>query len=239
MSNALKIALLGYGKMGKTIEEIAVEKGHKIVFRATVDTQDYTHLSGADVAIEFSHPDAGFSNVQRCIEMGIPVVSGTTGWMDKMEKAKGLCDEKQGAFFYASNFSVGVNLFFALNERLSQLMNRFPTYQAELLEIHHTQKKDAPSGTAITLAEGIIQQHEHYTGWSLVPKSADNEIFIDVERVDPTPGTHKITWQSVIDTIEIQHIAHSRTGFATGALMAAEWLVGKTGCFTMRDLLQL
>ncbi len=236
----MKIALLGYGKMGKTIEGLAQEAGHQIVLRIEASNKKELvaeNIRTADVAIEFTRPETAFEHIQFCLEQKVPVVSGTTGWLDQMETIKQLCHEKKGAFFYASNFSVGVNLFFALNRYLAGLMNDRPQYQLELEEIHHTQKLDAPSGTAITLAEGILDQLDRKTALAKGRPAADNEIQITSKRIDPTPGTHSILYSSAIDSIRITHEAHSREGFARGALMAAEWLIGKQGVFGMQDLL--
>ena len=243
----MKIALLGYGKMGRIIEQLAIAQGDEIVLKVTAEnaaTYGDAALQKADVAIEFSRPEAAMDNFRRCLRLGVPVVSGTTGWLDQWAELEKLVAEQQGGFFYASNFSLGVNLFFALNRRLAQLMQPFTDYQACIHEIHHTQKLDAPSGTAISLAEGIIAEQDQYTDWRTLAPGQDGEfpatqLPISSSRIDPTPGTHEISWRSTIDDIEIKHVAHSREGFAKGALTAAHWLIGKQGIFGMEDLLKL
>lgn len=232
----MKIALLGYGRMGQAIEKIALERGHEIVIRKDMEPLTID-LSLADAAIDFSHPNAAFDNIVSCFDAGVPVVSGTTGWLDRFEEAKALCSETKGAFLYASNFSIGVNLFFNLNAYLARLMRPLKDYDVELEEIHHVHKLDAPSGTAITLAEGILEQSEKES-WSLDKESRD-ELFIGVEREGEVPGTHKVRYSSEVDSIEIKHTAHSRTGFALGAVVAAEWILGKQGVFGMKDVLDL
>ena len=231
----MKIALLGYGKMGKTIEQIAIERGHTIVIKADLGSQYI--ITEADVAIDFSVPESAFDNISNCIENGVPVISGTTGWLKNYDKAVALCNEKNGAFIYASNFSFGVNIFFELNKNLAKMMSALDQYKVSIEEIHHTQKLDAPSGTAITLANGIIEQTK-YTKWTLdVPKT--NEIGIIAKRIENVPGIHEITYKSKVDTIQIKHEAHSREGFALGAVIAAEWIVGKKGVFSMKDVLNI
>lgn len=232
----MKIALLGYGKMGKVIERIALERGHEIVLRKG-SSGAFDGLENADVAIDFSVPDAAVGNISACLNGNVPVVSGTTGWLDQYEKMTALCDEKQGAFIYGSNFSLGVNLFFELNETLARMMAKFPQYKVSMEEIHHKQKLDAPSGTAITLAKGIID-YSDYSSWALENAKSD-EILIDAKRIENVPGTHTVTYNSTVDAIQITHTAHNREGFALGAVVAAEWLYGKTGIFTMRDVLGL
>lgn len=232
----MKIALLGYGKMGKTIEKIAINRGHEIVIK-TSKTDDYS-IKDADVAIDFSIPDAAFNNISHCINNNIPVISGTTGWLDNYDKVVGLCEAQKGAFIYASNFSLGVNIFFELNTQLSKMMAQLKDYNVSLEEIHHTQKLDAPSGTAITLAESIIENREQLNGWVL-DKEEEQKISIAAKRIPDVPGTHEIKYKSTIDTISINHEAHSREGFALGAVVAAEWLINKTGVFTMKDVLNI
>ena len=232
----MKIALLGYGKMGKVIERIALERGHEIVLRKS-SSSSFDGLENADVAIDFSVPDSATTNISECINRGIPVVSGTTGWLEDYHKMVALCNEKNAAFIYGSNFSLGVNLFFELNEYLAKMMSKFNQYNVSMEEIHHTHKLDKPSGTAISLANGIIN-HTKYNDWSIENPKAD-EVFIDVKRIDPVPGTHSIFYTSEVDTIEIKHTAHSRDGFAFGSIIAAEWLIGKKGVFTMKDVLEL
>ncbi len=233
----MKIALLGYGKMGKVIEKIALERGHEIVLRKS-SSATYNGLENADVAIDFSIPSAAVSNISECLNNGIPVVSGTTGWLEEYPKMVALCEEKNGAFIYGSNFSLGVNLFFELNDYLAKMMSKFNQYSVSMEEIHHTQKLDAPSGTAISLAKGVIE-NSNYTDWSLDKNSNKNNIYIDAQRIENVPGTHSVFFTSQVDTIEIKHTAHSRDGFALGSVIAAEWLVGKRGVFTMRDVLSL
>lgn len=230
----MKIALLGYGKMGKTIEKLALERGHEIVLKID-DSKTSYDISVADVAIEFSTPDSAFGNIVSCVQKQVPVVVGTTGWLKNYERAVEICKEYRGAFLYASNFSIGVNVFFALNKKLAKLMAPLKNYDVSIEEIHHTQKLDAPSGTAITLAEGIIQNSDK-TAWKL-GQAGTTEIPIEAKRVENVPGTHIITYESQVDTIEIKHTAHSREGFALGAILAAEWILGKEGVFSMTDVL--
>ena len=233
----MNIALLGYGKMGKTIEKIAIERGHNIVLTVDKDDHDY-NISKADVAIDFSIPTVAFNNISNCINNQVPVISGTTGWLQDYDKAVALCKEKKGAFIYASNYSLGVNIFFELNKILARMMSNLKQYNVNLEEIHHTQKLDAPSGTAITLANSIISEHSSYDNWKL-DETKENTIPIVAKRIDDVPGTHTVTYQSNVDTISIEHIAHNRQGFAFGAVIAAEWIVGKTGVFTMNDVLNI
>lgn len=236
----MKIALLGYGKMGKTIHNIAEERQHEIVYKTT-DSPDYNEVKKADVAIEFSVPEAAFYNISNCIKQNIPVVSGTTGWLKNFDDAQKMAIVHKSKFLYASNFSVGVNLFFKLNQTLAQLMSGQQDYKIELTEIHHLEKKDAPSGTAISLAEQIVQSGEYKT-WSHPPKTnADKDIPITALREKDVHGTHIIKYSSAIDTIEIKHEAHNRKGFALGAVLAAEWLVGTKdyGSFNMSDVLNI
>lgn len=232
----MNIALLGYGKMGKVIERIALERGHAIVVRKTRQNT-FEGLETADVAIDFSIPDAAVENITACLQAGIPVVSGTTGWLAQYEAMKTLCEKQNGAFLYGSNFSLGVNLFFELNQKLAQLMAKFPQYAVDMEEIHHTQKLDKPSGTAITLAEGLLP-YTGFTAWSL-DKKATEALYINVKRENEVPGTHSIFYRSAVDTIEIKHTAHNREGFAYGAVIAAEWLATRKGVFTMKDVLDL
>ncbi|WP_452226039.1 4-hydroxy-tetrahydrodipicolinate reductase [Lacinutrix cladophorae] len=231
----MKIALLGYGKMGKTIEQIAIQRGHTIVTKAMDEDYD---ISEADIAIDFSIPTAAYKNISNCIENNIPVISGTTGWLEDYDKAVALCQEKKGAFIYASNFSLGVNIFFELNNYLAKMMNTLKDYKVSMEEIHHTQKLDAPSGTAITLANDIIKEHTSYTNWS-IDQNTENALPIIAKRIEDVPGTHSISYKSDVDTIDITHTAHNRQGFALGAVVAAEWLLGKTGVFTMKDVLNI
>jgi 4-hydroxy-tetrahydrodipicolinate reductase len=245
----MRIALIGYGKMGKAIEEIALQRKHEIVLRATRETAITKDvLENADVAIEFTNPQSAFQNVLTCFDNLVPVVCGTTGWNDKMEEARKICLQKSGAFFYASNFSVGVNIFFEVNKKLAELMNSNPQYQVWVEETHHTKKKDAPSGTAITLANGIINSIHGLHDWKNYNAGAQGEDYDDSDksilniishRVGEVPGTHEVHYYSDEDDIKIVHTAHSRKGFATGAVLAAEFLFNKKGVFTMKDLLAL
>ncbi len=230
----MKIALLGYGKMGKVIEKIAIERGHEIVLRKG-SNDSFDGLEKADIAIDFSVPTSAVINISTCFEKGIPVISGTTGWLEEYDKMVALCEIKNGSFIYGSNFSLGVNIFFELNDYLAKIMNQLKEYKVSMEEIHHTQKLDAPSGTAISLANGIIKNTD-YTNWTLEnPKNT--EIHIEAKRIENVPGTHSIFYDSDIDQIEIKHTAHSREGFALGSVVAAEWLIGKKGVFTMKDVL--
>jgi 4-hydroxy-tetrahydrodipicolinate reductase len=232
----MKIALLGYGKMGKVIERIALERGHEIVLRKS-SASSFDGLDNADVAIDFSVPSSAVTNISECLDNGIPVISGTTGWLEDYNKMVTLCEEKNGAFIYGSNFSLGVNLFFELNNYLAKMMSKFNQYKVTMEEIHHTQKLDAPSGTAISLAKGIIE-NSNYSNWTL-DNPNENEIQIDAKRIENVPGTHSVFYTSEVDTIEIKHTAHNRDGFALGSIIAAEWLVGKKGVFSMKDVLEL
>lgn len=234
----MNIALLGYGKMGKAIEEIAVARGHTIGLKINNNTP--IDLTGIDVAIDFSLPTVAVSNIMTCIKAGVPVVSGTTGWLEHYDDMSQLCEENNGAFLYASNFSIGVNIFFELNRKLAELMKDQQQYKVDIKEIHHTQKLDAPSGTAITLAEGILENSDK-KGWELVENTIPSSDMVPIasERMGDVPGTHKITYMNEVDTIQISHEAHSRAGFAQGALLAAEWLVGKQGVFSMKDVLNI
>lgn len=232
----MKIALLGYGKMGQVVEKIAKKRGHEIVFRKT-SSNSFDGLVNADVAIEFSVPTAAVKNISNSLCAGIPTVSGTTGWLSDYHKVENLCIENDTAFLYASNFSLGVNLFFELNDYLAQLMSKFDSYKVNMEEIHHTQKLDAPSGTAISLANSIIS-NSNLDNWTIKDAKA-NELFINAQRIEDVPGTHIVNYQSEMDCIEIKHVAHSRDGFGLGAVIAAEWLVGKKGVFTMKDILEI
>jgi 4-hydroxy-tetrahydrodipicolinate reductase len=235
----MKITLIGYGKMGKTIEQIALQRGHQISHLIDVNNvQDLNLIKTGDteVAIEFTQPESAFDNVKYCVENQIPIVCGTTGWLEKRHIIEQICKDKGSAFFYASNYSIGVNIFFKINQILAKMMNHYPQYQIGIEEIHHTEKKDAPSGTAITLAEGIIEEVTRKVGWKL-SEDIENQINITALRQPNVAGTHTICYQSEIDTIEIKHTAHSRHGFALGAVLAAEWLRDKKGVFGMNDLL--
>jgi len=233
----MKIALLGYGKMGKVIEEIALQRGHQIVLKTTRNTKDI-NLQNADVAIDFSIPTAAVNNISACLNQNTPVISGTTGWLDKYDEMVALCNQKKGAFIYGSNFSLGVNIFFELNKKLAKMMRNFNQYNVEIEEIHHTQKLDAPSGTAISLANDIIENTE-LKNWTLSPEKKENNIPITAKRLDKVPGTHIINYNSAVDSIEIKHTAHNRNGFALGAIIAAEWIINKKGVYTMKDVLEL
>jgi 4-hydroxy-tetrahydrodipicolinate reductase len=231
----MKIALLGYGRMGKIIEQIALQRGHEIVLKVDENTSNYD-ITKVDVAIDFSVPSVAFKNISNCLQNNVPVVSGTTGWLEKIQEASDLCTQKKGGFIYASNFSLGVNIFFEMNEYLAKMMRNLNQYQITMEEIHHTKKLDAPSGTAITLAEGIIKNSDKKS-WALNVTNNENQIPIIAKRIDDVPGTHSITYKSSVDSIDIKHTAHNRDGFALGAIIAAEWLIGKTGIFTMKDVL--
>lgn len=232
----MKIALLGYGRMGKAIEQIALERGHEIVIRKDVDPID-VDLSLADAAIDFSHPTAAFDNIKDCIDNKVAVVSGTTGWLDRFDEIKSYCEANNGAFIYASNFSIGVNLFFNLNAHLAKMMEQIKGYDVAMEEIHHVHKLDAPSGTAISLANDILEKSEK-KHWNIETADSD-DLFIKVKREGEVPGTHSVSYTSAIDAIEIKHTAFNRTGFALGAVVAAEWLHGKKGIFNMKDVLGL
>lgn len=234
----MKIALLGYGKMGKAIEQIALNRGHEIILKINKSSKDY-NIREADVAIDFSIPDAAVSNISHCLNNDVPVISGTTGWLNDYDEIAQLCKEQDGAFIYASNFSLGVNLFFELNNYLAKLMQPQTQYNTSIEEIHHTQKLDAPSGTAITLAKGIID-NSIAKDWHLDNNTQNPEsISIEAKRIENVPGTHIIKYDSNIDSIHISHTAHNREGFALGAVVAAEWIIGKTGIFTMKDVLNI
>lgn len=233
----MKIALLGYGKMGKVIERIALERGHEIVLKKD-ESNTYEGIEKADVAIDFSVPMVAVENISTAINQGIPVVCGTTGWLEQYDEVVELCQEKNGAFLYGSNFSLGVNLFFELNDYLAKMMARFSSvYKVSMEEIHHTQKLDSPSGTAISLAKGVIE-NSNYTSWT-EEKATENQIHIDAKRIENVPGTHSVYYSSDVDFIEIKHVAHNREGFALGAVLAAEWIVGKNGVFSMKDVLDI
>jgi 4-hydroxy-tetrahydrodipicolinate reductase len=232
----MKIALLGYGKMGQVIERIALERGHEIVLKKD-EFNTYDGLSTADVAIDFSVPTAAVANISSCFHANVPVVSGTTGWLEHYAEMEALCNEKQGGFISSSNFSLGVNIFFELNEYLAKIMAQFDSYKVSMEEIHHTQKLDAPSGTAISLAKGVIE-NSAYGKWTL-EDAKPNEIHIAAKRIGDVPGTHTVTYDSAVDSIELKHTAHNREGFALGAVIAAEWLAGKKGIYTMKDVLNL
>ncbi|MGC4102711.1 4-hydroxy-tetrahydrodipicolinate reductase [Ferruginibacter sp.] len=238
----MKIALIGYGKMGKAIEAIALERNHTVPLKIDINNiESFTkeNLLQCDVAIEFTGPHSAVENISKCLDAGIPVVSGSTGWLEQWQFIKNKCESLNGALIYASNFSVGVNIFFELNKKLAQLMNGQTDYAVTMEEIHHTQKKDAPSGTAITLAEQVMEYIPRKRKWVNDIPTAAEELSIVSKRIDPAPGTHSIRYSSAIDDIEIIHTAHNRTGFATGAVLAAEFLAGKKGIYTMKDVLNI
>ena len=232
----MKIALVGYGKMGKIIDEISQNRGHEIVARLR-ETPTAENRNNADVAIEFSNPEVAFENIKTCLENKIPVICGTTGWLDKKPEIEKIALENNTPFLYGSNFSLGVNLFFALNENLAKMMNKFNEYNCQLEEIHHIHKLDAPSGTAISLAEGIIQ-NSNFEAWKL-EETKEKELGIFAIRENEVPGTHSVFYRSEVDEIEIKHTAYNRNGFALGAVIASEWIVDKKGIFTMKDVLGL
>lgn len=233
----MKIALLGYGRMGKEIEKIALQRGHEIIIKTS--GKEAYDITKADVAIDFSIPFSAYNNISTCINNNVPVISGTTGWLDKYNNIVDLCNKKKGAFIYASNFSLGVNVFFELNKQLAKMMSTLEQYNVSIEEIHHTKKLDAPSGTAITLADGVIE-NTNKKAWELDEKTSEENVSITAIRTPDVPGTHTVTYNSEVDTIDIKHTAHNRQGFALGAVIAAEWLKkDKTGVFTMRDVLNL
>ena len=236
----MKIALVGYGKMGKAIEQIALQKGHKVILKIDADNlSDLTaaNLERCDVAIEFTGPLTAVQNIKSCVDAGIPVVCGSTGWLDSWLEVKNYCETHRGCLLYASNFSVGVNIFFEVNKKLAALMAAHPAYDVTVKEIHHTAKQDAPSGTAITIAEQILENVARKKKWVNEPAQSSEVLSILSERIDPAPGTHHVKYQSAIDDIEIIHTAHNREGFASGAVLAAEFIAGKKGIFTMQDVL--
>jgi 4-hydroxy-tetrahydrodipicolinate reductase len=238
----MKIALIGYGKMGHMIEEIALQRGHEIVLKIDVNNQqDFNkeNIAKADVAIEFTGPESAFNNVMKCLQFGVPAVSGSTGWNNKIDEAKAYCKENNGSFLQTSNFSIGVNIFFEVNELLAKLMASQPEYDVTLREIHHTAKKDAPSGTAVTLAEQVLANLPRKKNWINEPAVSKEQLPIISERIDPAPGTHYVKYSSEVDDIEIIHTAHSRKGFALGAVLAAEYISDKKGIFSMKDVLHL
>jgi 4-hydroxy-tetrahydrodipicolinate reductase len=232
----MKIAILGYGRMGKEIEKIAISRGHEVLIKKDVDA--LIDITSVDVAIEFSGPEAAFNNISNCIKNNVPVISGTTGWLDKYEDAVSLCKKEKGAFLYASNFSLGVNIFFELNKQLAKMMRTLENYTISMEEIHHTKKLDAPSGTAITLAKGIIENSSK-ENWELGENTSKENIPIVAKRIPDVPGTHTILYTAEVDSIKIKHTAHSRKGFALGAIIAAEWILGKTGVSSMKDVLNI
>ncbi len=241
----MNIALLGYGKMGRIIEQIAVDRGHKIVLKIDADNLEDLNshnLKKADVAIDFSAPDSALTNINACFEAGTPVIVGTTGWYGSLQSVKDKCESSNNSLLYASNFSVGVNVLFFVNTVLAKIMNRYPQYEVQVEEIHHTQKLDAPSGTAMTIAEGIIDGLDRKTEWVNELSGQEEQItkpdqlLIESYRIESVPGTHTIIYSSEVDDIELKHTAHSRAGFALGAVLAAEWLNGKTGFYSVQDM---
>ncbi|MDR0332500.1 MAG: 4-hydroxy-tetrahydrodipicolinate reductase [Dysgonamonadaceae bacterium] len=238
----MQIALIGYGKMGKEIEKIALERGHSIVCTIDISEEakfDSPEFRSADVAIEFTSPESAFQNYMRAFAVNVPVVSGSTGWLNRLEEVKQMCKKGGKTFFYASNFSLGVNIFFALNKYLAKLMNQFPDYDVRMEETHHIHKLDAPSGTAITLAEGIFSNIERKTKWVMRDTQSENEMEIKAYREGEVPGIHTVTYESEVDKISITHDAKNRQGFALGAVLAAEFTYEKTGFLGMEDMLEL
>lgn len=236
----MNIALIGYGKMGKTIEQFALERGHKIVSIIDIDNPDEFEseaFKSADVAIEFTTPETAFDNYMKCFAAHVPVVSGSTGWLGRLDEVKRMCKEEGNTFFYASNFSIGVNIFFALNKYLAKIMDKFPAYDVRLTETHHIHKLDAPSGTAITLAEGILDQVDRKKRWTLGKIDQPTDLPIHAIREGEVPGIHEIVYESDVDYIQIKHDAKSRAGFALGAVIAAEFTAGKKGFLGMDDML--
>ena len=236
----MNIALIGYGKMGKTIEQVAVERGHLVKLKIdlhNLDDFNQKNFENIDAAIEFTGPHTAYNNIIKCIELGKPIVSGSTGWLNRLTDVESTCNDKQGSFIYASNFSVGVNIFFEVNKKMAELMKGKDQYDVAIKEIHHTQKKDAPSGTAITLAEHILSNNTSKSTWVNDTPTSKNQLFIKSERIDPYPGLHEVTYSSSIDEIQIIHNAHSRDGFALGAVLAAEYIAERKGIFTMKDVL--
>ena len=240
----MNIALIGYGKMGKTIEGIARQRGHQIVAKSTsTNPIENIDFSTVDVAIEFTAPHLAIGHISHCIKKGIPIVVGTTAWGEHLNEVKKVVEQHEGSMLHASNFSIGVNMFFDLNRRLAKLMNSQDSYAASIEEIHHLQKLDAPSGTAISIANDILANADRFTRWihkeNEQPEVLSDEIALTSYRQEGVPGTHKITYSSSIDTLEMTHVAHNREGFALGAVVAAEWLIGKKGVFTMQDVIKL
>ena len=242
----MKIALLGYGKMGRIIEQFALDRGHEIVLKIdenSLDLKTTENLQTADVAIDFSTPHSVLGNIESCFAAGLPVVVGTTGWYDKIPEIKAECEQSNNSLLYASNFSVGVNVFFFVNQVLAKIMNRYPQYDVLVEEIHHTQKLDSPSGTAITIAEGILDGLERKNAWvnELVGETEEvvtrpEQLLIESHRIEDVPGTHTVVYSSEVDDIEFKHKAHGRAGFALGAVLAAEWLQGKKGFYSVKDM---
>ncbi len=237
----MNAAIIGYGKMGKAIESILLQRGHTVGAIIDIDNpQDFNRekFAGIDVAIEFTAPQTAFGNIMKCLEIGVPVVCGTTAWLDKYDEVVKKCEEVGGTFFYSSNYSIGVNIFFKINEMLAKMMNGFPQYDVTVEEVHHTEKKDAPSGTAVTIAEGILKGIERKKSWVLGATTVPDELELTAIRRSVVPGTHTVTWESPVDMIRIEHTSKSREGLAVGAVSAAEFIIGKKGIFTMDDLMK-
>ncbi len=241
----MKIVLIGYGKMGKTIERLALEKGLAVIGYIDIDTVVAERMrlyTEGDIAIEFSHPDAAYDNIRQAIKAGIPVISGTTGWLDKYDEVKQLVSETDGSFLYASNFSIGVNIMFAMNEKLAAIMNQYKSYEVSVDEVHHVHKKDAPSGTALTLIDGVVAKNDSKSSWSLT-EADETTIKINASREGEVYGDHRVRYASEIDTIELYHTAHTRDGFALGAITAAQWIYDngnvRSGVFSMKDMMGL
>ncbi|PTS94576.1 4-hydroxy-tetrahydrodipicolinate reductase [Pedobacter sp. HMWF019] len=242
----MKIALLGYGKMGQIIERFALERGHEVVLKINIDNLEElttSNLRKADIAIDFSAPDAALGNIYACFEANLPVVVGTTGWYGELQKVKDDCLSSNNTLLYGSNFSIGVNIFFHINEVLAKVMNNYPAYEVQVEEIHHTQKLDAPSGTAMTIAEGIIDQLDGKKEWVNELEGTpfndvlkNDQLLITSQRIEHVPGTHTVIYSSEVDDIELKHTAHSRAGFALGAIVAAEWLKDKQGFYNIADI---
>lgn len=236
----MNIALIGYGKMGKAIEKIALKRGHNIVVKVELGSNSFDEqLKEAQVAIEFTQPESAFNNIKKCIDLGIPVLSGTTGWLNKKEQLEEYCRNREGTFFYASNYSIGVNLFFKINEIVAEIMNNNPQYNSSMEEIHHIHKKDSPSGTAITLAEGVLKHLKHKNKWQEGDTENPSVLPIYSKREGDVPGTHSVSYESEMDNITLTHTAHTRDSFALGAIMVAEWLQDKKGVLSMTDYMGL
>ncbi len=238
----MRILLIGYGKMGKAIEQVALRRGHYIAYK--IDLSNSASLATIypqtiDVAIEFSQPEAAYDNISQCLSQGIPVIAGTTGWLAQKEALDAYCQAQQGTFFYASNFSLGMNILFKVNTLLAQLMDHHPEYEVTIEEIHHLEKQDTPSGTAITLAEGIVKKMRHKRAWKLSPADTEDTVSIVAKREKDVLGTHTVTYTTLLDTLELRHTAHSRESFALGAILVAEWIQDKQGILGMEDFLQL
>ncbi|MDH5365759.1 MAG: 4-hydroxy-tetrahydrodipicolinate reductase [Cyclobacteriaceae bacterium] len=235
----MNIALIGYGKMGKAIEKIALKRGHEIVARVELGSDSLDEIKEAQVAIEFTQPESAFNNIKKCIDLGFPVLSGTTGWLDKKEQIEEYCRNRKGTFFYASNYSIGVNLFFKINEIVAEIMNNNPQYNSSMEEIHHIHKLDSPSGTAITLAEGVLKHLKSKSQWQEGESNNPNVLPIYSKREGEVPGTHSVSYESEMDNITLTHTAHTRDSFALGAVMVAEWLHDKKGVLSMSNYMGL